>query len=136
MADDFGEAPGVWIEAGQVHELAGIFAEELERAGEALSVLGQQHLARRRQRAGGARGGVSAEQRAEAAAGCVDLSFELAGYGTVRVVCGQAGRRDVWHNVFAAGTRFGFNGGRWARGQKPADAVLAAIRERGVSVFG
>ncbi len=56
--------------------------------------------------------GVSAEQRQEAAEGCQELSFELPGHGLIRVVCGQQGRRDAWHNVWSGGERYGFTGVR------------------------
>ena len=50
-------------------------------------------------------------------------------------MCGQEGRRDVWHNVHYQSQRYGYNGGRWARNQRPPEPVLAAIRERGVTIF-
>jgi len=68
--------------------------------------------------------------------GCIDKTIQVPGYGDVRVVCGQAGRRDVWHNVWVRGTRFGYNGGRWAKGLRPADPVLDAIRGQGITAFG
>lgn len=81
-------------------------------------------------------GGVTKDAREEAAAGCVDTTFTLDGYGSIRVVCGQEGRRDVWHNVYVGSTRYGYNGGRWAKGQQPPAAVMAAVRERGITTFG
>lgn len=72
----------------------------------------------------------------QAQAGCVELVFELPGYGVVRVVCGARGRRESWHNLYVLGERYGFNGARWARGERPPEAVLRAVRERGVGVFG
>lgn len=70
------------------------------------------------------------------APGCIDTTIQVPGYGDVRVVCGQSGRRDVWHNVWVRGTRFGYNGGRWAKGMRPADPVLDAIRGQGITAFG
>ena len=81
------------------------------------------------------RGGATADQRTQAAEGCRTLDFDLPGYGHVRVVCGQEGRRDVWHNIFLNAVRYGYNVGRWSRNQRPPESVLAAIRERGVEAF-
>jgi len=67
--------------------------------------------------------------------GCREVSFSLPGHGRVSVVCGAQGRRDVWHNVQVSGSRYGWNGKRWARHKSPAPAVLKAIREQGVTVF-
>jgi len=82
------------------------------------------------------RGGVTGDQRAAAAAGCVDVTFQAGALGEVRVVCGQDGRRDVWHNIWHRGTRYGYNGGRWAKGMVPPAGVLEQIRARGITAFG
>ena len=63
-------------------------------------------------------------------------SLLLPGYGQIRVVCGQEGRSDTWFNIYLGPARYGYNGGRWARGQRPPEPVLAAIREHGVTAFG
>jgi hypothetical protein len=74
--------------------------------------------------------------RGVAAGGCVDMEQTVQGVGLVKVQCGQAGRRDFWHNLWVVGARYGFNGGRWARGMVPPAAVLGALRERGIRAFG
>ncbi len=48
---------------------------------------------------------------------------------SVEIVCGAQGKRDVWHNVVYRGVRYGFNGGRWAKGMTPPPDVLKAVRE-------
>ncbi|MBK9648478.1 MAG: hypothetical protein IPO67_25555 [Deltaproteobacteria bacterium] len=71
----------------------------------------------------------------EAPEGCVEVSFTLAGHGLIRVVCGAQGRRDQWNNVHVGKIRYGYNGGRWARGQRPPEPVLDAVRARGITAF-
>lgn len=111
----------------------------MKAEGQSLNQLGERRLATssttRATVPAGNRGGATAEQRASAAEGCRDLDFDLPGYGRIRVVCGEQGRRDVWHNIFCGSIRYGFNGGRWARGQRPPEPVLLAVRERGVTIF-
>lgn len=67
--------------------------------------------------------------------GCVEITFSLPGHGEIRVVCGAQGRREVWYNIYVGRARFGFNGGRWAKGQRPPQAVLDAVRARGITAF-
>ena len=73
--------------------------------------------------------------RSGGASDCEETSFDLPGYGLIRVVCGRAGRRDTWNNIFVGRTRYGWNGKRWARSKTPPAAVLRAIREHGVEAF-
>ena len=68
--------------------------------------------------------------------GCQQVVFEMPRHGRVEVVCGARGRRDVWHNIYIGSVRYGFNGGRWAKGMVPPTTVLDAVRERGITVFG
>ena len=63
------------------------------------------------------------------------MSFTLAGHGLIRVVCGAQGRRNQWNNIHVGKTRYGYNGGRWARGQRPPEPVLDAVRARGITAF-
>lgn len=112
----------------------------MKAEGQALNALGERRLAissptRTTTIPTGNRGGATTDQRAQAAEGCRDLDFDLPGYGQIRVVCGQEGRRDIWHNLYMAGARYGYNGGRWARNQRPPEPVLAAVRERCVTIF-
>ena len=120
---------------------AAILAGAMKAEGQALNALGERRLAisnsaRTTTIPTGNRGGATADQRNAAAEGCRDLEFDLPGHGHVRVVCGQQGRRDRWYNIYLNADRYGFNGGRWARGQRPPEPVLAAIRARGVTAFG
>lgn len=68
--------------------------------------------------------------------GCQEVIFTLPSHGRIHVVCGARGRRDVWHNVYVGNTRYGFNGGRWAKGMRPPEDVLVAVRQRGITIFG
>jgi hypothetical protein len=133
-ADYGGKAAGLRIPAAEVPPFAASFAAALQAEGQALSRLGESLVAG----TGSAspRGGADLAQRAAAASGCIDLAFELPGVGRVRVVCAQAGRRDLWHNLWVENVRYGYNGGRWAKGMRPPPAVLEAVRERGVAAFG
>jgi hypothetical protein len=126
------------IPTAQIPPFAAILAGAMKAAGQPLNRLGEDRLAASRPAEvieGRDRGGATAEQRQAAAKGCRELEFDLPGYGRIKVVCGAEGRRDVWHNVNVSGSRYGFNGGRWAKGMAPPTAVLEAIRERGVAVF-
>ncbi len=134
-ADYPGKGPGLMIPAEHIPRFAAILAESLRGAGQTLSRMGEERLAAGSGPASPAgpserRGGATAEQRQQAAEGCQDLSFDLPGYGLIRVVCGQQGRRDIWHNVWIGEVRYGFNGARWAKGMKPPEEVLEAIRGR------
>ena len=96
-----------------------ILAGAMKAEGQQLNALGERRLtaaspARTAAVSSGNRGGATADQRIEAASGCRDLDFDLPGYGHIRVVCGQQGRRDRWYNVYLNADRYGFNGGRWA----------------------
>jgi hypothetical protein len=139
-ADYGGKQSGVMIPAAQIPAFAAILAAAMKAQGQPLNRLGEDRIAASRPAAAvvesGSRGGATTDQRQAAAEGCREIEFDLPGYGRIKVVCGQEGRRDVWHNVFVQGQRYGFNGGRWARGMVPPAAVLAAIRSRGVGVFG
>lgn len=149
LVDDFGSPAGILLPPDGAARFAPYLAKALKDAGLTLSRDGEtwlrQHPAGQATSSrdpssaaalpGHARGGATSEQRHAAAEGCTDISFSLEGYGLIRVVCGQAGRRDVWHNVYVSRQRFGFNGGRWARGQRPPEPVLRAIRERGITAF-
>lgn len=68
--------------------------------------------------------------------GCQEVIFNFERFGRIHVVCGARGRRDVWHNIYVGSVRYGFNGGRWAKGMRPPDEVLTAVRQRGITVFG
>ncbi|MBK9369964.1 MAG: hypothetical protein IPN01_27310 [Deltaproteobacteria bacterium] len=65
----------------------------------------------------------------------MEITFSLPGHGEIRVVCGAHGRREVWYNIYVGRARFGFNGGRWAKGQRPPEPVLDAVRARGITAF-
>lgn len=139
-ADYAGKGAGVLIAVEHLPRFAAILAGALKAEGQPLNALGERRLAASARPGvvlgSGARGGATDLQRAEAAEGCRELDFELPGHGQIRVVCGQEGRRDTWHNLYYRGERYGFNGGRWARGKRPPEEVLAAVRERGVGAFG
>ncbi len=143
QGDYSGKSAGILVPAEHVARMAVLLASAMKADGQQLNVLGERRLAAAqaqtsatRPAPAGNRGGASSEQRAEAAEGCIDVVFDLPGFGRVEVKCGQLGRRDTWHNVWIANERYGFNGGRWARGQKPPPAVLEAIEERGIRAFG
>jgi hypothetical protein len=135
MADYQGKGGGILLPAAAVPRFAMILAGAMRAEGQVLSRLGEELLVVPATAAPGAApaGGVP---RGVAAGGCVDMELTVEGVGLVKVQCGQAGRRDVWHNLWVAGTRYGFNGGRWARGMVPPAAVLGALRERGIRAFG
>ncbi len=134
-----GKSAGLLIPVAHLPRFAAILAGAMKADGQVLNQLGERRLAAgapaRTAVPTGNRGGATAEQRTNAAEGCRELDFELPGYGRIRVVCGQQGRRDQWYNIYWNSDRYGFNGGRWARNQRPPEPVLAAIRERGVSIF-
>ncbi len=135
-----GKSAGLLIPVEHLPRFATILASAMKAEGQQINSLGERRLAatspaRTASTPTHNRSGATADQRAQAAEGCRDLDFDLPGYGHIRVVCGQEGRRDVWHNCFMAGVRYGFNGGRWARNLRPPEPVLAAIRERGVNTF-
>lgn len=73
--------------------------------------------------------------RVEAAANCREIAITVPGYGPVQVVCGAQGARDTWHNIIVRGTRYGFNGRRWAKHQRPPQPVLDAIAAEGITTF-
>jgi hypothetical protein len=136
-----GKSAGLLIPLEHLSRFAVILASAMKAEGQQLNALGERRLTaasptRAAAVPSGIRGGATADQRIEAASACRDLDFDLPGYGQIRVVCGQEGRRDTWFNIFMGPARYGYNGGRWARGQRPPEPVLAAIRERGVTAFG
>ena len=134
-----GKSAGLLIPVEHLPSFAAILAGAMNAEGQPLNALGERRLTAstptRAAIPSGNRGGATADQRTSAAEGNRDLDFDLPGYGRIRVVCGEKGRRDVWHNVFLNSDRYGFNGGRWARNQRPPEPVLGAIRERGVATF-
>jgi len=136
-AETPGKGAGILIPAEHLARFAAILAAAMKAEGQTLNTLGERRLAATSPARANAsnRGGATAEQRATAAEGCRDLDFELPGYGRIRVVCGQQGRRDQWQNVWIQAERYGYNGGRWARNHRPPEPVLAAIREHGVTIF-
>jgi hypothetical protein len=145
--DDYApKGPGLVIEPEHIPTFAPILAAAMKGAGQSLNRVGEAWLARTRGHDASSpsaampgsvrpRGGATEDQRYTAAEGCREDAFDLPGYGHIRVVCGQAGRRDTWNNVYVAGRRYGSNGVRWARGEVPPPAVLQAIRERGITAF-
>lgn len=139
-ADYQGKGAGMTVPAKYLVEFATFLAGACKEHGQALSDAGEELLAAAAVGSGAmpvrSGGGATPEQRQAAAEGCADMEFDVEGHGRVRVVCGQRGKRDTWHNVWIGSVRYGYNGGRWARGMKPPQAVLAALAERGVSVFG
>jgi hypothetical protein len=132
MADYQGKGGGILLPAAAAPRFAAILAGAMRAEGQALSRLGEELLAPVAMPAAAS----STVPQGVAAGGCVDMELTVEGVGLVKVQCGQAGRRDVWHNLWVAGTRYGFNGGRWARGMVPPAAVLGALRERGIRAFG
>ena len=104
-ADYRGKIPGILIPVENLPRFAAILAGAMKAEGQQLNALGERRLAaaspaRTAAVSSGNRGGVTADQRIEAASGCRDLDFDLPGYGHIRVVCGQEGRRDTWFNIF------------------------------------
>ena len=69
------------------------------------------------------------------AAANVDTTFIMPGYGTIKIVLGARGQREVWNNIFIGSTQYGWNGKRWSRKTVPPDAVLQAIAQRGITAF-
>ena len=131
-ADYGGKGSGLSIPPEHIPRFAALLAKAMQAQGQALSAVGERRLAA----LAPAHGGAPSDDAAQASGdGCIELSFELPGHGRVRVVCGQQGRRDVWHNLWVGSTRYGFNGRRWARHQVPPAAVLEAVAERGITVF-
>ena len=135
-----GKSAGLRIPVAHLPRFAVIFAGAMKAEGQALNQLGERRLAagtpaRAPSTSTRTHNSATADQRAQAAEGCRDLDFDLPGYGHIRVVCGEQGRRDTWFNIFHGAQRYGFNGGRWARNLRPPDPILAAIRERGVTTF-
>jgi hypothetical protein len=118
-----------------VPDLAAHLAAALQSEGVQLSRLGQSLLRRSPAAASPLARGPTPQQRLAAAVGCVDLDFELPRVGRIRVVCAQPGRRDVWHNIWVGAERYGYNGGRWARGLSPPPEILAELRRRGITAF-
>ena len=139
QGDYSGKSAGILIPAEHLPRFAVLLAQAMKADGQQLNALGERRLVAgtpaRSVAPAGNRGGATADQRAAAAEGCRDLDFDLPGHGRIRVVCGQQGRRDQWYNIYLGPTRYGFNGGRWARNQHPPDPVLTAIREHGVTIF-
>ena len=125
-------AESLSIPPEHIPRFAALLAKAMQAQGQALSALGERRLAALAPGSGGAPSGEAVQASGD---GCIELSFELPGHGRVRVVCGQQGRRDVWHNLWVGSTRYGFNGRRWARHQVPPAAVLEAVAERGITVF-
>ena len=62
--------------------------------------------------------------------------FELKGHGTIRVDCGDPSDAEAWHSLYVKDVRFAWGAGRWMKNKLPPIAVLEAVRERGIRVFG
>lgn len=62
-------------------------------------------------------------------------SWQSPKFGEVTIVEGAEGRRDTWHNISAVVSgkrmRYGFNGSRWARSERPPEALLAEVAQEG-----
>jgi len=62
---------------------------------------------------------------------CTEQTFEVPGFGQVRVVCGKPGKTgETWYNVSVGGKRYGWNGSRWSWAGEPPAEVLAEVRKR------
>lgn len=79
---------------------------------------------------------VGEERRAEAARSCQTLSFDLPGHGRVRVDCGDSDDPSAWHSLFLGDRRYAWGAGQWLQNKVPPVAVLDAVRQRGIRVFG
>lgn len=79
---------------------------------------------------------VGEERRVEAARACEPVVFELKGHGRIRVDCGDPADPAAWHSLYVKEVRFAWGGGRWLKGKLPPLAVLEAVRQRGIRVFG
>lgn len=79
---------------------------------------------------------VGEERRVEAARACEPIVFELKGHGTIRVDCGDPADPAAWHSLYVKDVRFAWGAGRWMKNKLPPIAVLEAVRERGIRVFG
>jgi len=132
--DYYGTPSGIFLDPQQLAAFAPYLAKGLKEAGQALSRNGEAWLATL-ERAPSTATLTTSTAPAAATTGCVDTTFTLDGYGLIRIVCGARGKRDVWHNIHVASTRYGFNGGRWARGLVPPQAVLDALEQRGIRAF-
>lgn len=121
--------PGlVWDETGafvgdvmvppeHVGRVSALLAHALRHEGQHMSALGE---ARRHQNA----------------STCAPETFELKGHGTIRVDCGDPNDPEAWHSLYVNDLRFAWGGGRWLKNKLPPLAVLNAVRERGIRVFG
>ncbi len=79
---------------------------------------------------------VGEERRVAAARACEPVVFELPGHGRIRVDCGDPSDAEAWHSLYVKDVRFAWGGGRWLKGKLPPLAVLEAVRQRGIRVFG
>ena len=50
--------------------------------------------------------------------------------------CGDPADPAAWHSLYVKEVRFAWGGGRWLKGKLPPLAVLEAVRQRGIRVFG
>ena len=76
------------------------------------------------------------ERRGEAARSCQSLAFDLPGHGAIRVECGDPEDPAAWHNLYIKDRRFAWAAGQWMKNKVPPYAVLEAVRQRGIRVFG
>lgn len=111
-------------------EFSAMLAEALKEDGKTLLDVGEELILwHRPQRVADPRVVVAEE-------GCHDTEFDFPGTGRVRVVCGQKGRFATWHNVYIGEERYGFDGRRWSKNQRPPAAILEAIKDQGITTFG
>ena len=75
-------------------------------------------------------------RRHQNAAACEPVVFELKGHGTIRVDCGDPSNPEAWRSLYVKDVRFAWGGGRWMKNKLPPMAVLEAVRQRGIRVFG
>jgi len=76
------------------------------------------------------------ERRVEAVRSCQSLAFDLPGHGAIRVECGDPEDPTAWHTLFIKDRRFAWGAGQWIKNKVPPLAVLEAVRQRGIRVFG
>jgi hypothetical protein len=146
MVDDYGSPSGIRLDPEQLSTFAPYLAAALREANQRLSPAGEALLVAQielgsdgapsvREVTDDARPVATPQQGGSSQGGCFELSFDLPGFGQVRVACGRRGRRDSWDNLVVGGKSYGWNGSRWARGEVPPREVLEAVWNRGVRTF-
>ena len=75
-------------------------------------------------------------RRVQNASACQPVIFELKGHGQIRVDCGDPSNPEAWHSLYVADVRYAWGGRGWMNRKLPPLAVLEAVRERGIRVFG